>query len=49
MLGIDAELKTNLKGRFSYGLLHMDSPVSVDQQKLTSNSSELTLDTVQKS
>ena len=30
MLGIDGEVKIN-----SYGLLHMDTPVLADQQKLT--------------
>ena len=34
MMDIDEEVRTNTKATFSYGLLHIDTPVLADQQKL---------------
>ena len=34
LLGTAGEVRTTSKVMFSYGLLHMDTPVMVDQQKL---------------
>ena len=35
MLTTAGEVRTNTKVTFSYGLLHMDTPVSAEQQSLT--------------
>ena len=46
MLGTAAEVKTNSLVAFSDGLLHTDTPVLTDQQKLTYISFVQSLDAI---
>ena len=46
MLSTAVEARTNSSATFSYGLLHMDTLVLTDQQKLTYIGSVSTLDTI---
>ena len=48
MLRTAEETRMNSKARVSNGLLHMETSVLADQQKLTKLNSEWTLDTVQR-
>ena len=46
MVGTAGEVRMKLYVTYSYGLLHMDTPVLANQQKMTSISSVQTLDAI---
>ena len=46
MLGTAGEVKTNSLATFSNGLLHMETPVLANEQRLTHTSSMRTADAV---